>query len=49
MEIRGYKPSKNDSEDYKKEMYKLRALWKIEEEYTEDELAEIEKFDSQLK
>lgn len=45
MDIRGYKPSKNDSPQYKSQMNKLKEMWKIETPLTDEEKQEIEKFE----
>lgn len=46
MDIRSYKPHKNDSSQYKAQMNKLKEMWKIETPFTEDEQNEIEKFEN---
>lgn len=45
MDIRNYKPNKNDSPQYRSQMNKLKEMWKIEEPLTESEKQELEKFE----
>ena len=45
MGFRSYKPRKNDGNEYKTQMLKLKEMWKIEEPLTEEEQKELEKFE----
>ena len=46
IEIRQWKPRKNDSAEYKAQMKKLKAAWELEEVLTDEEKAALEKFEN---
>lgn len=46
---RAYKPHKGDPAEYKREMLRLKEMWRVEERLTEAEQAALDKFQSQLK
>ncbi len=46
IEIRQWKPRKNDSAEYKAQMKKLKASWELEEVLSEEEKAAVEKFEN---
>ncbi len=48
MKIRSYKPSQNDSPQYRKEMREQYEIWHIEPELSQEEKLEIERFDALL-
>ena len=49
MEIRAYKPRKGEPAEYKREMLRLKEMWRIEERLTAEEQAALDDFQSKLK
>lgn len=45
MGYRMYTPSQNDGKEYKAQMLRLKEMWRIEEPLTEEEQAEVDKFE----
>lgn len=45
MGFRSYKPRQSDGKEYKAQMLKLKEMWRIEEPLSEEEEAELEKFE----
>ena len=49
MECRSYKPRKGEPPAYRREMLRLKDMWKIEERLTAEEQAKLDDFQSKLR
>ena len=49
QEYRAYKPRKGEPAEYRREMLRLKEMWRLEERLTAEEQAALDKFQSQLK
>ena len=49
MECRSYKPRKGEPAEYRREMIRLKEMWRVEEPLTAEEQAALDKFQSKLK
>lgn len=49
QEYRSYKPRKGDPPEYRREMLRLREMWRIDEKLTASEQAAVDAFQAKLK
>ena len=49
MQYRSYKPRKGEPAEYRREMLRLKEMWRIEERLTEAEQKKLDEFQSKLK
>ena len=49
QEYRAYKPRKGDPPEYRREMLRLKEMWRLEERLTAEEQAKLDGFQSKLK
>ena len=49
QEYRAYRPRKGDPPEYRREMLRLKEMWRLEERLTPEEQAQLDAFQAQLK